>query len=197
MIKYKIPKRSYSGEKWKTNSINKKYLSKDFNNRCAYCDDLDNIYAGQESYAVEHFAPKEKFPHLKFVYDNLLYACPFCNRAKSDDWPSDDPNKNIVGECGYVSPCSIEYSYHLDRDEKTGEIYSKTKLGEYMYNHLKLYLKRHAIIYMLDKLYKTIEELKESIITDKSKGVDVTIKEQVLSDYKDDFVDYYGKIRNL
>lgn len=38
-IKDKVPVRSYSGEKWKTNRTNKKYLALDFEHRCAYCDD--------------------------------------------------------------------------------------------------------------------------------------------------------------
>ena len=122
MIKRTIPKRSYSGEVWKTNKTNKKYLAIDFDNRCAYCDDLDKIYGGKRTYAVEHFAPKEKFPELEYVYDNLLYACSYCNGSKSDDWPSDDSKKNIVGDCGYIDPCSDEYYKHLDRDEESGKI---------------------------------------------------------------------------
>ena len=69
-IKGKVPVRSYSGEKWKTNRTNKKYLALDFEHRCAYCDDWDKYNGGMRSYHVEHFAPKEKFPELKFTYDN-------------------------------------------------------------------------------------------------------------------------------
>ncbi len=114
MLKKEVPVRSYTGEKWITNKTNKKYLAIDFKHRCAYCDDLDNINNGQSSYAVEHFAPKAKFPELEFTYDNLLYACRFCNSSKGDDWPSDSPTKNVVGECGYIDPCNNEYFEHLD-----------------------------------------------------------------------------------
>ena len=52
MLKKEVPVRSYTGEKWRTNATNKKYLAIDFNHRCAYCDDLDDIYTDQALYAV-------------------------------------------------------------------------------------------------------------------------------------------------
>lgn len=82
-VKQKNPQRSYTGIMWRTNRENKKRLINDFEHRCAYCDDLDKYGGGSKVYHVEHFAPKEKFPELKFQYDNLLYACPFCNISKS------------------------------------------------------------------------------------------------------------------
>ena len=197
MLKKDIPVRTYTGEKWITNRTNKKYLAIDFKHRCAYCDDLDTIYGGQRLYDVEHFAPKEKFPGLKFAYDNLLYACTFCNNSKSDDWPSEDSAISVVGECGYIDPCHKEYYEHLDRNENTGKIYYKSNLGEYMYVHLKLYLKRHEIIYMLDKLQTKISQLEESIEKDKSNGLDVSKKTEFLLLYKSDFYNYYCQMQKL
>ena len=84
MLREKRPIRSYHGEVFRTNRTNKKHLSADFGHRCAYCDDLDEYGGGYRAYHVEHFAPKEKFPELRYDYDNLLYACPWCNRAKWD-----------------------------------------------------------------------------------------------------------------
>ena len=84
MLREKKPIRSYHGEQFRTNPTNKKHLAEDFGHRCAYCDDLDTYGGGYRAYHVEHFAPKEKFPALRFDYDNLLYACPWCNRAKWD-----------------------------------------------------------------------------------------------------------------
>lgn len=194
MLKKEIPVRSYSGEVWKTNRTNKKYLAKDFKNRCAYCDDLDKIYGGYRTYHVEHFAPKEKFPELEFTYDNLLYACPYCNGAKNDDWPSEHPDISVVGDCGYIDPCTSDYEKHLGR-RGTGEIYYKTSLGHYMYNHLRLYLKRHSIIYMMDKLQSKIIELEKSICDDKTNGIDVSKKESILVTIKSQFFDYYCQVQ--
>ena len=195
MLKKEVPVRSYTGEKWKTNTTNKKYLAIDFKHRCAYCDDLDDIYNGMESYSVEHFAPKAKFPHLEYTYDNLLYSCRFCNGSKSDDWPSDSASESIVGECGYIDPCTKEYDIHLDRDENTGQIYYKTELGKYMYNHLKLYLKRHSIIYMVEKLNDKRKDLKASIDKDLKNGIDVSVKQEILMDIDNKFFSYYQLLR--
>lgn len=101
MLREKKPIRSYHGEQFRTNPTNKKHLAEDFGHRCAYCDDLDTYGGGYRAYHVEHFAPKEKFPALRFDYDNLLYACPWCNRAKWDIWPSNDPKINVVGKEGF------------------------------------------------------------------------------------------------
>lgn len=191
MLKKKIPIRSHTGEFRKTNSNNKKYLVEDFDHRCAYCDDLDKISGGYDSYHVEHFAPKEKFSELKFMYDNLLYACPYCNRCKNDDWPSDDPKVSVVDNKGYVDPCTKEYYNHLDRNEMTGNIIFKTELGEYMYNKMKLYLRRHAIIYMLDKLSLKRGELKKSIDKDKEHDKNTEEKEAILRSIDDEFFKYY------
>lgn len=72
MLREKRPIRSYHGEVFRTNRTNKKHLSADFGHRCAYCDDLDEYGGGYRAYHVEHFAPKEKFPELRYDYDNLL-----------------------------------------------------------------------------------------------------------------------------
>lgn len=194
MLKKEVPVRSYTGEKWTTNTTNKKHLAIDFKHRCAYCDDLDSIYGGQASFAVEHFAPKGKFPALKYTYDNLLYSCSFCNTSKSDDWPSNSPSINVVGERGYIDPCTDEYYNHLDRDDSTGRIYYKTELGKYMYEHLKLYLKRHSTIFMVEKLKEKRTELKASIDKDTEKGIDVTIKEQTLLALDNEFFSYYSQL---
>ena len=161
-IKQKIPRRSYSGEQWTTNKSNKKQLIRDFEHRCAYCDDYDRYAGGSNTYHVEHFAPKEKFPELKFTYDNLLYACPYCNISKSNKWPSEDSHVNVVGHEGFVDPCTDEYYEHLIRSED-GSIGYITPLGEYMYYELKLYLQRHQLIYNLDKVHNKLKEVRQEI----------------------------------
>lgn len=127
-VKQKNPQRSYTGIMWRTNRENKKRLINDFEHRCAYCDDLDKYGGGSKVYHVEHFAPKEKFPELKFQYDNLLYACPFCNISKSNKWPSDSSAVAVVGNKGFIDPCTDEYEKHLGR-HTSGEIYYRNLLG--------------------------------------------------------------------
>lgn len=194
MIKQIIPKRTHTGIFRRTNEANKKYLMEDFNNRCAYCDDLDRVFGGSKSYHVEHFAPKEKFPELIYTYDNLLYSCPYCNISKSNDWPSVSANKSVVGNKGYIDPCNEEYYKHLDRDEITGNIVYKTELGKYMYEHLKLYLKRHSLIFMIDKLMAERNKLSDFIESEEKKGKDTSKLYRILKEVDDDFFTYYGQL---
>ena len=45
--------------------------------RCCYCED-------SAATDIEHIRPKDFYPDLVFVWDNYLYACPRCNRPKSN-----------------------------------------------------------------------------------------------------------------
>ncbi|MBW4080266.1 HNH endonuclease [Paenibacillus sp. S150] len=171
-IKIKKPVRTYTGEKWITNSTNKQYLAPDFDNRCAYCDDLDEYGGGYNAYHVEHFAPKEKFKELRFIYDNLLYSCPYCNISKSNKWVGKTSDESVVANKGFVDPCTDEYYKHLGRNDE-GKIIYLTSLGEYMYFELKLYLKRHLIINNIDRLRERRWALKAKIDEKESKGEDV------------------------
>lgn len=161
-IKKKIPQRSHSGEFRLTNKTNKKYLVEDFEHRCGYCDDHDRFIGGDKNYHVEHFAPKERFPQLKTIYDNLLYSCPFCNIAKSNKWPGKTEKENIVGNEGFIDPCNPDYKNHLFR-EKSGKIAHKTLLGEYIYNELNFFLCRHELLYQLDIIMSKIIEVREKM----------------------------------
>lgn len=190
-IKQTIPKHSYTGEKWKTNRTNKKYLAIDFSHRCAYCDDSDE-FKGSDTYQVEHFAPKNKFPDLEYTYDNLLYACSYCNRAKSDTWVGETAEENIKNNEGFINPCSNEYNLHLKR-KLTGEIIPITPLGSYMYKNLKLYLKRHQILYKLKILSTKIDELNNIITKKKSVNKNITkriLEEEVLENLLKEFYSY-------
>lgn len=178
-IKKEMPTRSYAGEKWITNKTNKKYLAVDFKNRCAYCDDWDQYNGGYEAYHVEHFAPKEKFPDLKYVYDNLLYSCPYCNTSKSDKWPSGSADINVVGDIGFLDPCKEEYYENLHRNDD-GSIGYSTELGKYIYNELNMGLKRHKIIFKQTELNELIEKTKKKIDMMKENGQNVMELEKQL-----------------
>jgi len=56
-------------------------LRLDFSFRCAHCliDEAD--YQGPDSFEVDHFQPKSRFPSLERTYANLHYCCLLCNRA--------------------------------------------------------------------------------------------------------------------
>ncbi len=134
-------------------------LREDFNERCGYCDDHDKKDGGMRSFHIDHFAPKK---HLKEIpendYNNLTYACSYCNIAKAADWPTNDEKIPNDGKRGYLDACDPEYDRQFHRDEG-GEIIPNTDLGQYMRLHLKLYLARHSIIWMLERLQEQIDEL--------------------------------------
>jgi len=48
--------------------------------RCMWC-------SGSESCQVEHFRPKELFPHLSMSWDNFLWSCGLCNNHKGVKFP--------------------------------------------------------------------------------------------------------------
>jgi len=132
------PRKNYRGYKAQ--------LREDFNKSCGYCGDDDSFLGCQRGFHIDHFAPKNSFSHLEVEYSNLVYACPFCNLAKGDDWPSDNAEVNIVDGKGYINPCDDSFDDHLRRNEG-GQIIAKSEIGQYMYTKLKLYLLRHRLIY--------------------------------------------------
>lgn len=195
VLKRKIPKHSYSGDKWKTNPTNKKYLAIDFDHHCAYCDDKDVYSGGERAYEVEHFAPKSKFPALKNTYENLLYACPYCNGAKSNTWVSNDAAISVVGNKGFVSPCNVDYYTHLTRNAD-GTISATTELGKYMRKHLKLFLRRHSIIFLLEEVDKRCDQLETLIDAEEAKGNDTTKLKIAHSELTRQLRQYYKIIYN-
>ncbi|QOS77066.1 HNH endonuclease [Paenibacillus sp. JNUCC31] len=136
----------------------KKYLAQDFNNRCGYCDDFDGWIGGTSTYHIDHFAPKIKFPLLENDYTNLVYACSFCNRFKSDDWPSEDHTISVVKDKGYIDPCDAKYKGHFERD-LYGNIIPLNNVADYMHNKLQFFLARHRIIWNLTRLKIQLDEL--------------------------------------
>ncbi len=107
----------------------KPYLRRDFLNRCAYCllHEGDEFAGGSHAFAIDHFRPKEYFPHLEATYENLYYACRWCNRAKWDIWPSED--ELGTGYC-FVDPCQEDlYLEHSRTDRTTGLLEARSKTG--------------------------------------------------------------------
>lgn len=189
-IKTKKPTRAHSGEVWRTNSSNKRRLVIDFENKCGYCDDHDKYSGGYNSYHVEHFAPKEKYQHLEFTYENLLYCCPYCNISKSDKWVGSNATESIVGDRGFVDPCTDEYYLHLRRDN-LGNIEYTTSIGKYMYEELKLYLNRHSILYNLEKVRLKKKLLCAKIDEKRLKQEDTVILEETYKELCIVFCEYF------
>lgn len=107
----------------------KKFLSKDFMKRCAYCKIREGDLSGPDSFEKDHFFPVKKGGEDK--YENLYYACTSCNgkSGKSDKWsetllnPCKDDiwnvhvNVNDKFKCEDLTPQGDEYikTFKLNR----------------------------------------------------------------------------------
>lgn len=135
----------------------KPYLREDFKMRCGYCHDRDLACGGRWGMHIDHFRPKALFMHLATHYSNLVYACPYCNLAKSDDWPGNE-TQCVVGDRGYIDPCSPALDQHFERYDN-GRIRPKTLVGKYMFRRLRLGLRRHQLAWVCEQLEKLLQEL--------------------------------------
>lgn len=157
----------------------KKYLAKDFNNRCGYTDCSHFWFGGMSTFHIDHFLPHSKHPHLKTIYSNLVYSCSFVNILKSND------------EGDYLDPCDNDFNDHFKRmaDGRIVPV-NTSKYGVYMFNKLKLGLKRYAIIWKLDELLSKEEKLKELIttVTNPDLKMELQVLHSDLSFYITDYI---------
>ena len=66
----------------------RKHLEQCFSGKCAYCEVKCSRSSGDNLRdEFEHFRPCYYFPDLTFTWENLLYACKRCNRAKGKKFP--------------------------------------------------------------------------------------------------------------
>lgn len=161
------PQRKYTGAA-KTRYIDyRDDLRNDFNQRCGYTDCLDMWWAG--GFQVDHFAPQNpklndatkeaKFLAKQHSYENLIYACPQVNRAKSNDWASDDPDISILEERGYLHPCDVNFNDYFERTNTGGIVPKDDPIARYMWSKLRLYLKRYELYWRLDQIIEKLEKL--------------------------------------
>lgn len=112
--------------------------------QCIYCSIHENQFGGIDHYHIEHYRPKsnERFKELENDITNLYYSCPICNRFKSNDWPNDPEDLDLV--C-YPDPSSHDYTelfeVHKENYLLTGKYVSARYMSE------KLYLNRPQLIY--------------------------------------------------
>jgi hypothetical protein len=120
------------------------------------------------------------FSELEASYENLVYACPFCNIAKSYDWHGDRQNNSIDGR-GYTEPCDPKYEEQLTR-LVDGRIKPLTLLGNYMFYKLNLGLRRRQHVWLLEEIRNLILEVRNLLKTlddDDSKKI-VALKDKYL-----------------
>ena len=74
-------------------------ITEDCQSRCVYCDITVQEHGG-EGMQLDHFKPRELFNHLENDPNNLVLACPGCNRLKSSHWPQEES----IGLNGFLDP---------------------------------------------------------------------------------------------
>ena len=161
------PSRTYTGPAKGHYRDYRAELAQDFNGRCAYTDCSHKWWA--DGFHIDHFAPKKPkltdpgqlaaFQAREHLYTNLVYACPQVNRAKSNDWPSEDPDVNVVEGRGYIEPCS-DFNQHFERTD-TGAIVPRAgdTVAAYMWQKLRLYLRRYELYWRIDEISLRTKEL--------------------------------------
>jgi len=104
--------------------------------RCAYCLIHEQDYQTHESFQVDHFKPRSRFPQLERTYSNLYYSCQLCNKRsrKGDRWPT---QSEISAGIRFVDPCDEDWEKHIVF-QRTGQVEPVTKVGQYSITTLEL-----------------------------------------------------------
>jgi len=117
----------------------KPLLREDFKYLCAYCllhEGQEQLGGGFQNFQIDHFRPVKLFPDLIRVYDNLCYACRWCNRAKWQTWPSEEQQ---ASDHRFVDPCAEDlYKDHARLIADTGKLEPISPAGDYTIREINL-----------------------------------------------------------
>jgi hypothetical protein len=121
----------------------KEQIAKECFHQCVYCTIHENQWGGIDHYHIDHFRPKSiaRFAKLENDILNLFYACPVCNRFKSNDWPA-DPDLNVIS---YPDPSKTDYNAIFDFDASNFVLVGKHVSSNYLIE--RLYLNRPQLVY--------------------------------------------------
>lgn len=104
------------------------WLEDEFSFRCVYC--LKRMaWASTDIWTVDHLIPRDEAPELDCEYDNLVFACQFCNGQKG-------PNR-------VPDPCRVGYGACL-RVESDGKVTPLNRYGRRLEKVLCLNHKSHV-----------------------------------------------------
>lgn len=161
---FKIERTCNKKYKYKHYKSYKKFLKKDFHNRCAYCNTWDFIIEPL-GFAIDHYVPRKTFKNIDKSFDNnynnLMYVCPKCNREKSDKFKGNTDNLEIKNDLFY-NPVEKDYNEIFFRNE-FGGIDSEDKKAREMMKELKLYRPLYNFAWLLEQLINTRDKIKSKI----------------------------------
>lgn len=145
----------------------RKTLREDFNYRCGYCDDHDSYRI--RSYTIDHFVPQNpsnfKCTIAPNFYYNLVYACRYCNEAKTNKWPTNDEKTPHNGKEGFIDPVNQEYTdlYKRNSEGRIEPANADDDLAKYIIEELKLWKPVHERMWKLEKVDAQISKMEERI----------------------------------
>lgn len=186
-FKWHEVQRTCTKEYQKINSY-KKYLKKDFHQRCAYCNLLDTMIT--TPFEIDHFVPRDAFkdikePKYETMYENLVYSCKKCNAAKGNAYKGDIKQGTVENEYFY-DPVKVDYSTIFYRDE-IGAICSDDPKGKDMIMRIKLYRPIHNMAWLCENVRNTLKKLDKRI-----EQIDENSEEgKLLLQAKHELSDYY------
>lgn len=99
---------------------------------CAYCRTAERLTAA--IFEFEHILPRATGGET--VFENICFACPTCNRYKSDRTAAIDPETNE--EVRLFHPHQDAWSDHFSWNEATTELISQTSIGRATIAALKM-----------------------------------------------------------
>jgi len=73
------------------------WLEDEFSFRCIYCLNR-KVWSPTNIWAIDHLISQDEAPELECEYDNLVFACQFCNQQKLANRVP-DPCRVAYGEC--------------------------------------------------------------------------------------------------
>lgn len=197
----KHPQRSYTGTPKTDYKEYRPELRNDFGGRCAYTDCSDEWWA--DGLHIDHFAPwrprvdsskKAAFENLKHNYNNLVYACPQVNRAKGNDWPSDNPEVAVVDDKGYLDPCNNDLNEYFERTDSGGILAKNHPVARYMWRRLKLYSRRYEVYWRIEQIRDRLRRMKEL----QAKDLPAPLRQEILegkSELTDELTAYLDYLR--
>lgn len=116
-------------------------ISEECYKQCVYCTINEMSWGGIDHYHIDHYRPKSIFTHLENDICNLFYACPVCNRFKSDDWPN-EPNLELPS---YPDPSITDYRLIFEYDITSYQLKGINASAKYLI--IRLYLNRAQLVY--------------------------------------------------
>lgn len=145
----------------------KQQISDECYNQCVYCSIHENPWGGIDHYHIDHFRPQSKFKTLKNEITNLYYACPICNKFKSDDWQNEPDNLNVI--C-YPDPSDYNYNDLFIVDTSNYKLVGSYVSSQYLIN--RLYLNRPQLIYERREFFLKLKA--EALINDAKMLIDLS-----------------------